>query len=73
VEAQERELLATLDVLMAEETWLPADAASGARQLIPGKMSQITFAACSYIFIEASSMSQKMRTKSRNLQQSTPA
>ena len=31
VEAQERELLSTLDGLIAEETWAPADAASGAR------------------------------------------
>ena len=37
MEAQERELLATLDSLMAEETWLPADAASGARQETLGK------------------------------------
>jgi len=29
VEAQERELLATLDALIVEETWQPADAASG--------------------------------------------
>ena len=29
--AQERELLTTLDALIAEETWQPADDASGAR------------------------------------------